>query len=354
ASPKAIKDFGQDVGLHPVGTGPFSFATWVRGEKIVLRANPDYWGTKPSFDKLIFKPVPDNGARLLELESGEIQGMDGINPDDVPKIEANPKLTMLKQPGMTIGYMSLNNSRPPFNNIKVRQAVAYALNKPALVKAFFAEGKLGQAAINPMPPTIWGYNFGLKPIVQDPEHARTLLREAGYPNGLDVVLWAMPMARPYMPQPQRIAEAIQSDLKTVGIRVSIRTYDWGIYLDKLGKGEHEAALMGWIGDNGDPDNFLYTMLDKDNANPPAASNNCLYKGEAMHQLLLAAKKTTDKAKRTTLYEQVQVIAQQEMPLIPLFHSMQIIAFQKGVENFHQNPTGMKLFHTVTLPKQAAK
>ena len=289
---------------------------------------------------------------LLELESGEIQGMDGINPDDVLKIEANPQLDLLKQAGMNVGYISLNNSRPPFNNLKLRQAMAYALNKPALVKAFFAEGKLGQAAINPMPPTIWGYNFALKPLPYDPDKARQLLKEAGYPNGIDIVLWAMPVARPYMPQPQRIAEAIQSDLKAIGIRVSIRTYDWGIYLDKLGKGEHEAALMGWIGDNGDPDNFLYTMVDKDNAKSPAASNNCFYTGEAVHKLLVAAKKTTDKAVRTHLYEQAQVILQQEVPLIPLFHSVQTVAFRKGIQNYHLNPTGIKRFQPVTLPKVA--
>jgi peptide/nickel transport system substrate-binding protein len=245
--------------------------------------------------------------------------------------------------------LALNNEKPPFNNLKVRQAVAYAINKEAMVKAFFAGGKLGQAAINELPPTIWGYNHQLKQWPHDPDKARQLLKEAGYANGLDIVLWAMPVPRPYMPQPARIAEAIQADLRAVGIRAAIRTYDWGIYLEKLGKGEHEAALMGWIGDNGDPDNFLYTLLDSDNTNKPAASNYCFYRNAEVHRRLIAAKRTTNKAERTRLYEEAQAIIQQDVPIIPLFHSTQMVAFRKGISGFHLNPTGMKRFWTVKLP-----
>jgi peptide/nickel transport system substrate-binding protein len=155
-----------------------------------------------------------------------------------------------------------------------------------------------------------------------------------------------------MPQPGRIAEAIQSDLREVGIRASIRTYDWGIYLEKLGKGEHEAALMGWIGDNGDPDNFLYTLLDSDNTNKPAASNYCFYRNAEVHKRLIAAKRTTDRNQRTKLYEEAQAIIQQDVPIIPLFHSTQMVAFRKGISGFHLNPTGMKRFWTVKLPDSA--
>jgi peptide/nickel transport system substrate-binding protein len=351
-SPTAIKTHGPDIGMHPTGTGPFMYATWLRGEKIVLKANPNYWRGKIAFDKLIFKPVPDSSARLLQLENGEISGMDGVNPDDVARIEKNPDIQLLSQPGMNVGHLAMNNEKPPFNNLKVRQAMAYAINKEAMVKAFFAGGKLGTAAINPMPPTIWGFNHDLKPLAHDPAKAKQLLAEAGYPNGLDIVLWAMPVPRPYMPQPGRIAEAIQSDLREVGIRASIRTYDWGIYLEKLGKGEHEAALMGWIGDNGDPDNFLYTLLDSDNTNKPAASNYCFYRNAEVHQRLIAAKRTTDRAKRIKLYEEAQAIIQQDVPIIPLFHSTQMVAFRKGISGFHLNPTGMKRFWTVKLPEAA--
>src|SRR5262249_38917386 len=154
-------------------------------------------------------------------------------------IETNPAIQLLRQPGMNVGYLSLNLNHKPLDDLRVRQALSLALNKRALADAFFGHGKLGTVAVNPLPPSIWGYNDQLATTPYDPAKAKQLLAEAGYANGFDLVLWAMPVARPYMPQPQRIAEAIQADFKAVGVRATIRTYDWGIYLEKLGKGEHE-------------------------------------------------------------------------------------------------------------------
>lgn len=349
-SPTAIKTHKEDIGRHPVGTGPFQLATWIRGEKIVLTAFADHWGGKPAYDKLIFKPVPDNAARLLELENGDVQGMDGINPDDVARIEKNPDLQLLAQPGMNVGYLSLNNDKKPFDNPKVRRAISHALNKEALVKAFFAGGKLGTVAANPMPPSIWGHHDGLKPLAYDPAKAKQLLAEAGLPQGFEMTLWAMPVARPYMPQPQRIAEAIQADLRAVGIRAKIQTYEWGIYLEKLGKGDHEAALMGWIGDNGDPDNFLYTLLDLDNTRTPAANNYSFYRNQFVHERFLQARKITDQAQRARLYQEAQAQIHHDVPLIPLFHSTQMAAFRKHVDGYKLNPTGMKRFRDCRLLK----
>lgn len=348
-SPKAIARWGVDVARHPVGTGPFKFVKWVEGERIVLEANKDYWGGRPYLDKLIFKPVPENAVRLLELEVGEVQAMDGINPDDVERVETNPELRLLSQPGMNVGYLALNNLKKPFDDVRVRRAIAMAIDKKALVKAFFANGKLGQAAINPMPPTIWGYNDTLKDLPYDPEAAKRLLAAAGYPHGFDMELWSLPVVRPYMPQGQRTAEAVQADLMKIGIRAHLTTYEWGTYLDKMGAGEHQAAFMGWIGDNGDPDNFLYTLLDSANARPGgSASNYAFYRGAAVHALLSRARTIPDQSRRAPLYEEAQTLIQKDMPMIPLFHAKQLAAIRRNVHNFHLNPTADKNFAHVWL------
>lgn len=352
SSPAAIKQYGQDYFKHPVGTGPFKFKKWVPMEKIVLERNDAYWGSKPKVERLIFKPVPDNAVRLLELENGSVHGVDGINPDDVARIKQNPKLKLISQPGMNVGYLAFNMLKKPLDNRQVRQAMNMAINKQALVNAFFSKGELGMVAINPIPPVIWGYNDQVKDFPYDPDGAKRLLAEAGYPNGFDLELWAMSIARPYMPQPQQVAESIQSDLQKIGIRAKIKTVEWGMYLNKLANGEHEAALGGWIGDNGDPDNFLYTLLDPDNAKPGSASNYAFYNNPKVHDLLLRARQVTDQKVRSKLYQEAQLYIKEDAPWATLFHATQFAAVRSHVDGFRLHPTGRKLFRGVGFAKGA--
>jgi peptide/nickel transport system substrate-binding protein len=353
-SPAAIRRYGKDIVRHPVGTGPFKFVTWVPSQKIILEANADYWGGRPAIDKLVFKPIPENAVRLLELENGSIHGMSGINPDDVARIQRHPRLKLQTGPGMNVGYMALNMDKPPLDRPLVRRAIAHAVNKEAMVKAFFAGGTLGRAAVNPLPPSVWGYNDQLKDYPHDPAEARRLLKQAGLPNGFKLTLWALPVARPYMPQGQRTAEALQADLARAGIDVTITTFEWGTYLDKLSKGDHQAALIGWNGDNGDPDNFLYTLLDANNARPGSASNYSFYRDPEVHRLLLAARRVSDQAARAKLYREAQARIHADVPLVPLFHSVQMIAFRKEVEGFVLSPMSDLSFNTVRLADPATQ
>ncbi|MGV3524255.1 MAG: ABC transporter substrate-binding protein [Candidatus Sericytochromatia bacterium] len=346
SSPTAIKKYGEDYFKHPVGTGPYALKTWIRNEKILLRRFAQYWGSAPKIEMLIFKPVPDNAVRLLELENGSVNVIDGINPDDVPRIRKSDEMQLLTQPGLNVGYLAMNNLKPPLDKRNVRLAINHAINKAALVKAFFGDGTLGMAAKNPMPPTVLGYNDAIVDHDFNPEKAKQLLAQAGLSEGFEIDLWVMPIARPYMPQPQRIAEAIQGDLKKVGITCKIVSFEWGTYLDKLAGGEHELALMGWIGDNGDPDNFLYTLLDKNNTVKGSAANYAFYKGEAVHQLLTQAQQVYDENERARLYREAQVIIHQDAPWVPLFHSTQMMATRAGVEGFYLHPVGEKRFNTI--------
>lgn len=346
ASPAAVEKYGKDFFKHPVGTGPFTFVSWDKDQKIVLKRNDNYWGPRPALDEVVFRTIPDNSARLMELKSGTIDAMIGLNPDDYKTVKDDPNLQVLLRPSMNVGYLALNNLKKPFNDPRVRQAIACAIDKKALIDAFYAG--LGKPAKNPLPPSVWGYNDSIQDYPYDPAKAKELLAEAGYPHGFTTTLWAMPVARPYMPQPKEIAQAIQADLAKVGIKANIVTYDWATYIAKGENGEHDMYLFGWTGDNGDPDNFLYVLLGKDNAVKGAASNVCFYQNEEVNNLLKQAQSVSDQSKRAALYEQAQAIIHQDEPMVPLVHSMEVVVAKKSVKNLIPHPTGTESFAGVDI------
>jgi len=342
ASPKAIE--GGKLGDEPVGTGPFKFAGWKRNDIITLEKNPDYWNKGyPKLDKVIFKVIPENTARLTALTSGEIDLMDGLNPDDAEAVKENKDLQLLLRPSMNVGYLAFNTEKKPFDNPKVRQAISHAINKPEMVKAFYSG--LGEPATNPMPPSLWGYNDQIKDREYNLDQAKKLLAEAGYPNGFKVQFMAMPVPRPYIPDGKKMAEAIQQDLKKIGIETEIVTMEWATYLEKTRLGEYEMCLLGWNGDNGDPDNFLYTLLDKNTIN---GNNIPRYSNEEVHQLLLKAQSTSDQKERETLYKKAQELIFNDAPLVPIAHSTPPIAAKAGVTGYQPHPKGSESVEKVDI------
>jgi peptide/nickel transport system substrate-binding protein len=347
-SPEAIKKYKDKIGEHPVGTGPYKFVegSWKRNDTITVEKNKDYWGGEPKLDKIIFKVIPDNTARLTALKSGEVDLVDGLNPSDATTIEADKNLTLYKRPSMNVGYLSFNTEKKPFDNPKVRQALSMAVNKSGLVEAFYSG--LAVPAKNALPPSIWGYNDNVKDYEYNLDKAKKLLAEAGYPNGFETDFWAMPVSRPYMPQPQKIAESIQADFAKIGVKTKIVSMEWATYLKKTKNGEHSMALLGWTGDNGDPDNFLYVLLDKDNAKPPAAQNISLYKNDKVHELLIKAQTTPDQKVREDLYKQAEQIIHDDAPMVPLVHSTPILASSSKVKGYVPHATGSEKLNDVTV------
>ena len=343
ASPTAFDKEGDKFGDNPVGTGPFKFVSWKRNDSVTVEKNADYWKEGlPKVDKVVFKSIPDNSTRLNALKTGEIDLATGISPSDSASIEADSNLQLIERPSLNVGYLGMTVTRKPFDDKRVRQAVNYAIDKEALVKAFY-EGK-ADVASNPMPPAVSGFNKDISAYPYDPEKAKALLKEAGY-DGKEIELWAMPVPRPYMPDGQKIAEAIQKNLDDVGIKSKIVTYEWATYLDKAAKGEADAFLLGWTGDNGDADNFLYTLLDESNI----GSNNYTYfKNSETHKLLLKAQKETDEDKRNALYEKAQKIIHEEAPWVPLAYSTPILAGKSTIKNFKPHPTGSDIFDTIEV------
>ena len=344
-SPAAVRKWGPDYFKHPCGTGPFRFFQWIKDDRIVLERNTEYWGGPPKIARLIFRSIPENAVRLLELQTGAIDGMDNVLPDFASEIRKRDELQLLTQPGMNVGYLAMNMDRPPFDDPRVRLAVNHAINKQAIADNLYQD--LAVPATNPIPPMMWSYNEEIEPYPYDPDVARRLLSEAGFPDGLRATLWTMTIPRPYMPQPRKIAQAIQADLNAVGIRAEIVTWEWGTYLDKIQNGEHDMALLGWIGDNGDPDNFLYILLDRDAAVKPA-QNIAFYRSAPLHDLLVRARRSTDLAERTYLYRRAQEIIHQDAPWVPLVHVAQTAAFKRSIRGFRLHPTGQKMFRNVEI------
>ncbi|MFC7687447.1 ABC transporter substrate-binding protein [Ureibacillus sp. GCM10028918] len=343
ASPTAFEAAGETFGDNPVGTGPFKFVEWKRNDSITVEKNTEYWQEGlPKLDTIIFRAIPDNSARLNALMTGEIDLADGVNPSDAASVESNGDLQLIERPSMNIGYLGLTNTRPPFDNKLVRQAVNHAIDKQAIVDAFF-QGR-AEVAVNPMPSSISGYNDEITGYEYDPEKAKELLAEAGY-DGAEIELWAMPVPRPYMPDGQKVAEAIQKNLSDVGIPSKIVTFEWATYLEKAKNGEADAFLLGWTGDNGDADNFIYTLLDKDTI---GSNNYAYYSNDEVHELLIAAQSEIDEEKRTELYKQAQQIIHEDAPWVPLAHSIPLLAGKKGVTGYLPHPTGSESLINVSM------
>jgi peptide/nickel transport system substrate-binding protein len=344
ASPAALEKYGDDFRQHPVGTGPFQFVEWKESDKIVIKKFKDYHVKgEPKLDQVIFRVIPDNTARLNALKNGEVDVIDGLNPSDESKVSSDSNLQIIKRPSMNVGYLGFNVETKPFDNKLVRQALNMAIDKKALIDAFYA----GQAipAKNAMPPSIEGYNDAVTEYKFDLAAAKAKLAEAGFPNGFTIDLWAMPVARPYMPEAQKVAEVIQANFKEIGVTVNVKSEEWATYLDDAAKGNLSMFMLGWTGDNGDADNFLYTLLDKDSI---GGNNYSRYSNDALHDILIKAQTESEPAKRNELYKQAQVIIHDDAPWVPLVHSTPLMAAGKNVKGYVPHPTGSESFKGVSI------
>jgi peptide/nickel transport system substrate-binding protein len=252
---------------------------------------------------------------------------------------------VLEKPGMTVGYIALNTQKPPLNDVRVRRAINHAINKNAIVEKLY--NGLAVVAKNPIPPTIWGYNDAIVDYEYNPEKARALLKEA-LPRGTrELTLYALPAPRPYFLNPSQIALAVQSDLQAVGLSVRIETFEFGTYLEKVKNGDHDLAMLGWIADYADPDNFLYFNLDKDNAKPPAG-NIAFYKSDPLHEILVAAQKEADHEKRVALYRRAQEIIHADAPWVPVAHAQNVVVTRANVQGLVLHPTSWRHLWRVRL------
>ena len=357
ASPKALEEFGADEGTvddegvfhptgsfgteHPIGTGPFKFESWTRGDKLTIARNDDYWGDKAKLDKVIFRPISDNAARLQALQTGEIQGYDLVEPQDVETIEGDDNLQILDRPAFNVAYVGFNQKQKPLDNIKVRQAIAHGLNRQEVVDNFY--GGRGEVAKEFMPPEVVGYADDVTEYEFDPAKSKQLLQEAGLTLPVPITFWyPSDVSRPYMPDPKRNFEAFRASLEQAGFKVTPKTAPWSPdYLGNVDEGNAQVYLLGWTGDYGDPDNFVGTFFQ----NPQKAWG---FDNKEIFTALADAETETDLEKREDLYKEANRKIMDFLPGVPYVHTKPALAFAANVKGYQPSPVSLESFAPVTI------
>ena len=329
----------EKLDLNPIGTGPFQLQQYQKDSRIRYKAFDGYWGTKPKIDTLVFSITPDASVRYAKLQKNECQVMPYPNPADIARMKQDKSINLLD-----VGYLSYNVQKKPLDDVKVRQALTYAVNKDAIIKAVYQGA--GVSAKNLIPPTMWGYNDDVQDYTYDPEKAKALLKEAGLEKGFSIDLWAMPVQRPYNPNARRMAEMIQADWAKVGVQAKIVTYEWGEYLKRAKDGEHQTVMMGWTGDNGDPDNFFATLFSC--AASEQGSNYSKWCYKPFEDLIQPARATDDHNKRVELYKQAQVVMHDQAPALIIAHSTVFEPVRKEVKGYVVDPLGKHHFENVSI------
>lgn len=355
ASPKALTDYQADAVSgtgeaptfdgtfgyeHPVGTGPFQFESWERGSQVTLSRYDDYWEGPAQVDELIFTVIPDGPARRQALESGDIDGYDLVDPADVEALEG-AGFEILRRPAFNVGYIGFQQNVPPFDNLKIRQAIAHAIDFENLIRTNYPEGS--ELATQFMPPELFGWADDVTTYDYDPELAKQLIAESGVTN-LTLPFWyPTDVSRPYMPNPQANWELMKSDLEAVGFVIEPHTAPWNPdYLDATQTGGTPMFLLGWNGDFGDPDNFIGTFFQQ--VNPQFGS----FDNPEIFAKLNEAEAETDEARRTELYQEANRMIMDFLPGVPYVHNEPAIAFREGVTGFVPDPLSNESFATVTV------
>ncbi|MFT5716219.1 MAG: cationic peptide transport system substrate-binding protein [Oleiphilaceae bacterium] len=321
----AILDKHQQIDLLPIGTGPFKLKEYRAGSFIRYIAHQEYWQKNKTIEQLVFDITPSNTGRLTKLLTGECDIT--AYPIAHQKIINRPDLTLDSVTSFNIGYLGFNTKKPPFNNKLVRQAVALAINKEAIIDTiYFGKADIANTII---PKASWAYNEDEKTQVYSISKAKELLDLAGYSEGLTIDIWAMQEPRAYNPDALTMAKLIQADLKKINITVHIESsFEWGTFLKRLALGEHQSVLLGWSADHPDPDNFFTPLLSC--ASADAGNNRTFWCNKVFDELLQSALQTTNINLRKQYYVKALDIIADDVPVVPIAHSKRFQARSKRV------------------------
>jgi len=378
SSPAAIEAAGESYGLPEVGcvgTGPFKFVEWVEGDHILVEANTDYWGGAPTVDEILFRVIADDSARFLALKAGDIHALEQAVSEDIITAEEDPDLYVLARPALNTGYLAYPYQTVEFQDPLVREAVAHAINREGLVENFL--GAYGEVASNFLPPLVWGHNDDIEDWVYDPEMSMDLLEQAGFPDGLSEVtiafditdaegnvvyaegekiplkLFYMPVTRFYYPSPKEIGEAMAADLARAGINATLELAgDWATYLGLRREGQLPGLYMlGWGGDNGDPDNFhnyfFGGLSSADEVKEPDAREGW-YANQEVATLLYEAAITPDQAAREAIYMQVEQLLHDDVARLWVAHNNTPLLFSSKISGYVPQPVGADYFEGTVI------
>lgn len=328
-SPTALKKYNNNVNEHPCGTGPYTFVSWTKGQNVVLKRNDNYWGEKAKTQNVIFKIISDNSARVVALNNGEADMIDGIDATVVSQIESAGN-KIYEAPGMNINYLAYNTTKKPLDDVKVRTALSQAVNVPELVKSLY-QG-YADPATSILPTFMQGYDDSIKQVAFDASAAKATLASTGV-NKLHIITYTNP--RPYnTANGQALAEAIQGYYKAVGVTATIDAYDWTTYKEKVKTGDYDICFYGWNGDNGDPDNFMYLLSIDDPTQNVSRFKNADY--DALIKKGVATPAGTDRDK---IYTQLEKMAAENAVWLPISHGKTICGYRSNIKDFYYHMTG---------------
>ncbi|TCO69346.1 ABC transporter substrate-binding protein [Marinisporobacter balticus] len=325
--PQAYVESGDNF-AKTIGSGPYTFVEWASGDKVVLKKNEAYFDADNmgQMETITFRVIPEGTSRTIALETGEVDIVEELQTIDMSKVEENEKLALYTKPSTTINYFGMNNEKAPFDNQLVRQAMNYAIDKQAIMTV--AVNGAGIEAKSVLAPTILGYKESN--YAYDPAKAKELLAAVGYKDGLEISLWASGDER------KRIAEVIQANLLEVGIQANIEMFEWGTYIDKLMKGEHQSFVLGWSS-NPDPDATLTPLYYSESI---GGMNFSRTNDKKVDKFILSARGELDLDKRVATYNEFHQYIMDKAPIAPLFVKNNVVGANAGLKDVELSPQGL--------------
>lgn len=337
---RAVTEAGEDYGTEVViGTGPFRFVSWETASQIVLDRNEDWWGGEVLPERVIFRPIPEGTVRAIELETGGIDIAYALEPRDAIRFEDTAGINLASVETLSTNYVGFNAQSEPFDDVRVRQAINYAIDVDTIVEAIFEGRALG--ASSPISPQVFGSHPGLEPFGYDPERARELLAEAGYADGFSTTIWTNDN-----PLRIQIAEIAQAQLGELGIDVDVQVLEWSTYLDETAAGNHDMFILGWVTVTADADYGLYALFHSSQFGAPG--NRTFWSNERVDELLDLGRRTEDPDQRLEFYLEAQEIIREEAPWIFLLITIEDNGLRDYVAGFEPHPAGHHRLYNVTL------
>lgn len=336
---------GPELFENPIGTGPYMLSNWDKGNEIVLTRYEDYWGDPANEATLIMRWNPEATSRLVELQAGEADGIDNVGPGDFELVENDGNLSLNERPGTNIFYVGINNTVEPFNDVRVRQALAYGIDRQRLVDNFYPAGS--SVASQFMPPSIFGYTGEVEPFPYDPDMARTLLEEAaaelGFELPIQTTISYRDVVRSYLPTPGIVAVDLQSQLAEIGIEIEIVEMESGAFLDAADAGELSLHMLGWGADYPDATNFLDFHFGA------GSSDQFGNQFEEITAPLTEAARIADPDARYEIYINANTAIRDLVPMVPIAHGGSAVAYRAEIEGTHASPLGNEYFATMSDP-----
>jgi peptide/nickel transport system substrate-binding protein len=326
---------GSEMTTHPMGSGPFKFVSAETDKEVLVERNEDYWSDKAKLKGVRFAVVPDATTRALELRKGSADAaINALTPDTVMVLRRDPSLAVERAPGTVLAYLGFNLRDPILKDVRVRRAIAYALDRQPMIE--YVWGSAAQPARSILPPQSWAYNGNVRAYLHDPEKARQLLDSAGYP-AVNGIRFHITMKTSTDENTRLMVAVMQQQLREVGIALDIRSFEFATFFADVTHGAFQLYSLRWIGGNEDPDIFEYAYHSA--KFPPNGANRGFYSNPTVDTLIDKARREVDPKVRKPLYAEVQRILAEELPSINLWYLDNVLVHNRRVRNLQLNPAG---------------